>query len=85
MVARARSTCIRASSARGFEVRSTVSPHLPVTAERAARPLCTAFFPFAAAVVPELAAHASAPFQAFLIGDARAAKLAVSAPASTFD
>ena len=85
MIARARCTCTRASSARGFEVRWTVSPHLRATAERAARPLCTAFFPFAAAVVPELAAHASAPFQAFLIGDARAAKLGGSAPATTFD
>jgi len=37
------------------------------------------------AVVPKLAAHASAPFQAFLIGDARAAKLAASVPATTFD
>ena len=37
------------------------------------------------AVVPELAGHGSAPFQAFLIGDARGAKLAASAPATTFD
>jgi hypothetical protein len=36
------------------------------------------------AVVPELAAHGSAAFQALLIGDARSAALAVSAPATTF-